>query len=150
MAKVVCGHIYVDCILEEQKTLSNNGEKNIGKYCAALTNIFEALGEVETKQCEDIAGKWNTNDLPDDIQQKCISCNSCTDLLILHTHTDCPKIFQRMSLTFWSTWSIGLALSSLHLWPILMQMVNKHIQGIQQLYICVYRFHMFTDMRPMG
>ena len=92
------------CVVISMWTTSRRSRKHyptmVKKYCAALTNVFEALGEAETKQCEDIASKWNTNDLPDDIRQKCISCNSCTGLLILHTHTDCPKIFQRMSLTF--------------------------------------------------
>lgn len=90
----------MDHISNEQKALSDKGEENIGKYCAALTNIFKALSEVEIKRCEDIVGKWNINDLPDDIQQKYVSCNPCTGPLILHTHMDCPKTFQQISLTF--------------------------------------------------
>ena len=93
MAKSMCSHIHADHISDEQKALSNKGEKNIGKYCATLTNVFEALSEAEIKRCEDIVGKWNINDLPDDIQQKYVSCNPCTGPLILHTHTDCPKTF---------------------------------------------------------
>ena len=150
MAKSMCSHIYVDCILDKQKALSNKGEKNIGKYHATLTNVFEALSEAEIKRCEDIAGEWNINDLPDDIQQKYVSCNPCTGPLILHTHTDCPKTFQRMSLTFWSIWSIEWVWSSLCLWLTPMQMVNKHMQGNQHFYIIFYRSHMFIDMRSMG
>ena len=69
-AKLVCGHIYTDRISEEQKAYSENGEKDIGKYCAALANVFEALSKGELKECEDLAVKWNTKDLPDEIQHK--------------------------------------------------------------------------------
>jgi hypothetical protein len=41
--KSVCSHLYVDKISNEQKCLSGNGEKDIGKYCPALTSIFESL-----------------------------------------------------------------------------------------------------------
>ena len=142
------GHL--DCISDEQKALSNKGEKNISKYRATLTNVFGALSEVEIKRCEDIAGEWNINNFPDDIQQKYVSCNPCTGPLILHTHTDYPKTFWWMSLTFWSIWSIRRAWSSLHLWLTPMQMVNKHMQGNWCFYIIFYRSHMFIDMRLMG
>ncbi|KIM72740.1 hypothetical protein PILCRDRAFT_15871 [Piloderma croceum F 1598] len=54
----------------EHKILSNGGEKDIGKYCAALSNVFEALNEEEVKRCEDLAVEWNTKPLPDEIQRK--------------------------------------------------------------------------------
>ena len=50
--------------------LSNGGEKDIGKYRAALSNVFEALDNEEVKRCEDLALEWNTKPLPDEIQQK--------------------------------------------------------------------------------
>ena len=50
MAKSVCGHIHADRISEEHKALSKNGEKDIGKYRAALANVFKALSEGELKE----------------------------------------------------------------------------------------------------
>ena len=69
-ARLVCGHIHVDRISEEHKALSDNGEKDIGKYRAALANVFEALSEGELKECENFAIKWIMKDLPDEIQRK--------------------------------------------------------------------------------
>lgn len=69
-AKSVCAHLFSDRISNEQKKLSDDGEKDIGKYRAALSNIFEALNKEELKQCEESAVKWNTEPLPDDIQRK--------------------------------------------------------------------------------
>ena len=43
MAKSVCGHLFVARISDEHKSLSNGREKDIGKYCAALANIFDNL-----------------------------------------------------------------------------------------------------------
>jgi len=68
-AKSVCAHLFTDRISDEQKRLSD-GEKDIGKYRAALSAIFEELSEEELKQCEETAVEWNTNPLPDDIQRK--------------------------------------------------------------------------------
>ena len=69
-AKSVCSHIHADRISEEQKSLSEAGEKDIGKYRAALSNVFKALSEHEVKQCEDLAVEWNTKTLPDAMQRK--------------------------------------------------------------------------------
>jgi hypothetical protein len=69
-AKSVCAHLFSDRISDEQKKLSDDGEKDIGKYRAALSKIFDALNEEELKQCEESAVKWNTEPLPDDIQRK--------------------------------------------------------------------------------
>ena len=66
----VYGHRYMDCISKEQKTLSNGMEKDIGKYHAALANIWNELTEEDHKQCEDDAVEWNAKPLPDDVQQK--------------------------------------------------------------------------------
>ena len=66
----MCAHLFSDRISNEQKKLSDDGEKDIGKYRAALSNIFEALNKEELKQCEESAVKWNTEPLPDDIQRK--------------------------------------------------------------------------------
>ena len=49
-AKSVCTYIFVERISDEQKRLSNSGEKDIGKYHPALSNIFEELSEAELKQ----------------------------------------------------------------------------------------------------
>jgi hypothetical protein len=54
----------------EQKALSDGGEKDIGKYRAALSKVFDDLSEEEVKQCEDSAIEWNNKPLPDDIQRK--------------------------------------------------------------------------------
>ena len=67
-AKSVCSHIHTDRISEEQKSLSEAGEKDIRKYRAALSNVFKALSEHEVKQCEDLAVEWNTKTLPDAMQ----------------------------------------------------------------------------------
>jgi len=69
-AKSVCAHLFSGRISEEQKRLSDDGEKDIGKYRAALSNIFEKLSAEEVKQCEETAVKWNTQPLPDEIQRK--------------------------------------------------------------------------------
>ena len=69
-AKSVCGHLLANRISEEQKKLSEGGEKDIGKYRAALANVFEQLTEAELKQFEDVAVEWNTKPLPDDVQRK--------------------------------------------------------------------------------
>jgi hypothetical protein len=50
--------------------LSDGGEKAIGKYRAALANVFDNLSEEEVKRCEEAAVEWNTNPLPDEIQRK--------------------------------------------------------------------------------
>ena len=67
-AQSVCSHIHTDRISEEQKSLSKASEKDIGKYCAALSNVFEVLSECKLKQCEDLAVEWNTKMLPDAMQ----------------------------------------------------------------------------------
>ena len=66
----MCGHLFTERISDEQKRLSNGGEKDIGKYRAALSNVFEELSEAELKQCEDTVVEWNTKPLPDEIQCK--------------------------------------------------------------------------------
>ena len=60
----------MDRISKEHKILSNGGEKDIRKYSAALSNVFEALNEEEVKRCEDLAVEWNTKPLLDEIQRK--------------------------------------------------------------------------------
>ncbi len=69
-AKSACGHIFADQVSIEQKALSDGGEKDIGKYRAALSKVFDDLSEEEVKQCEDSAIEWNNKPLPDDIQRK--------------------------------------------------------------------------------
>ena len=66
----ICGHRYADHISNEQKSLSNGMEKDIGKYHAALVNIWNELTEEDCKQCENNAVEWNTKPLPDNMQQK--------------------------------------------------------------------------------
>ena len=66
----MCGQVFTDRVSEEQKWLSDAGEKDIGKYRAALSNIFEQLSEAELKQCEDAVVEWNTRTLPDELQRK--------------------------------------------------------------------------------
>ena len=63
-------HIHSKHISDEQTKLSNDGEKIIGSYRAALGKVFEDLDEVELKECEDLAVEWNTKPLLDEIQQK--------------------------------------------------------------------------------
>ena len=69
-ARSVCGHHYVACISNEQKTLSDGMEKDIAKYHAALVNVWNDLTEEEHKQCENDAVEWNAKPLPDNVQQK--------------------------------------------------------------------------------
>ena len=68
--KSVCSHLHAECILHEQRLLSDNSEEDIRKYRAALVKVFDALSDVEKKECEKIVVEWNTTDLPDDVQQK--------------------------------------------------------------------------------
>ena len=91
--KLVCSHIHMDRISKEQKSLSEAGEKDIGKYCAALFNVFKALSEHELKQCENLAVEWNTKTLPDAMQLKYVAYTSHDCRLIRYTCTDFPKIF---------------------------------------------------------
>ena len=53
-----------------QKSLFDNGEKNIGKYCSALAHVFDGLTDAKLQECEDIAVDCNTKDLLDEIQCK--------------------------------------------------------------------------------
>jgi hypothetical protein len=70
MAKSVSAHIFTERISNEQQKLSDDGDKDIGKYCATLANVFNKLTKAEVKQCEDIAIEWNTKPLPDEMQCK--------------------------------------------------------------------------------
>ena len=69
-ARTVCGHHYSDRVSKEHKKLSDGGEKDIGKYHTALATVFNTLTAEERRQCEDDAIEWNTQPLPDDVQQK--------------------------------------------------------------------------------
>jgi hypothetical protein len=69
-AKSVCSHEFSDRISDEQKRLSENGEKDIGKYRAALSNVFGDLTDEQRKQCEELAVEWNTKPLPEYVQLK--------------------------------------------------------------------------------
>jgi hypothetical protein len=69
-AKSVSAHIFTERISDEQCKLSNDGDKAIGKYHAALANVFNELTEAEVKRCEDIAVEWNTKPFPDEMQRK--------------------------------------------------------------------------------
>jgi hypothetical protein len=69
-AKLVCAHLFSGRISNEQKRLSNDGEKDISKYRAALSAVFEELSDAEVKHCEETAVQWNTQPLPDEIQRK--------------------------------------------------------------------------------
>jgi hypothetical protein len=73
----VSGHIFAERISKEQRKLSDDGEKDIGKYRAALSSVFDELTEAEVKQCEDLAVEWNTKPLPDEMQRKYIMSISC-------------------------------------------------------------------------
>jgi len=66
----VSAHIFKDRISAEQRKLSDDGEKDIGKYRAALASVFNELTEAEVKKCEDLAVEWNTKPLPDEMQRK--------------------------------------------------------------------------------
>ena len=68
--KSVCSHLHAECISHKQRLLSDNGEKDIRKYCATLVKVFDALSDAEKKECEKTVVEWNTKDLPDDVQQK--------------------------------------------------------------------------------
>jgi hypothetical protein len=66
--KYVCGQIYTDRVSNEQKKLSDDGEKDIGKYHAALVKVFAQLSEDEQRECESRATEWNKGSLPDELQ----------------------------------------------------------------------------------
>jgi hypothetical protein len=69
-AKSVCAHLFSDRISDEQKQLSDDGEKDIRKYHAALSAVFEELSDAEVKHCQETTVQWNTQPLPDEIQHK--------------------------------------------------------------------------------
>ena len=52
-AKSVCAHLFSGRISDKQKELSDDGEKDIGKYCTALSTVFEELSDEEVKHCEE-------------------------------------------------------------------------------------------------
>ena len=58
--KTVCGHIFMECVTNEQKRLSNVGKQDISNYRPALVAVFEALSGAEVKECEYKAELWNT------------------------------------------------------------------------------------------
>ncbi len=66
----MCGQLFSGRISDEQMRLSEGDGKDIGKYRAALSNVFEELTEEELQQCEESAHEWNTEALPDDVQRK--------------------------------------------------------------------------------
>jgi len=69
-AKSVCGQIFTERVSDEQKRLSEHGDKAIRTYQTALASVMEALTEAELKRCEDLAVEWNTSALPDEVQRK--------------------------------------------------------------------------------
>jgi hypothetical protein len=75
----------MDRVSDEQKRLSDNGDKDIGKYRAALTSVFEELDEDDVKECEKLAIEWNTKQLPDDIQRKYALCPMGTEYRLTYT-----------------------------------------------------------------
>ena len=84
-AKSICGTLFADRVSDEQKKLSDNGEKDIGHYRAALTTVFEALDEDNLKTCKDTAMDWNTNPLPDDVQRKYVRYPTTIEQLLTDT-----------------------------------------------------------------
>jgi hypothetical protein len=72
-AKYVCGQIYTDRVSDEQKKLSDDGDKAIGKYHAALAKVFTQLSEDEQRECESRAAEWNKGALPDELQRKLVN-----------------------------------------------------------------------------
>ena len=69
-ARSICGHHYADRISDAQKALSDGGEKDIGKYPAALAQVWNELTEAEREWCESDTVQWNAKPLPDDVQRK--------------------------------------------------------------------------------
>ena len=69
-AKSVCRHHYAERVSDEQKRLSEGSKKDIGKYHAASATVFNALTMTKRKKCEEDAIEWNSQLLPDDVQQK--------------------------------------------------------------------------------
>ena len=70
MAKSICGHHHAEHVSDEQKRLSEGSKKDIGKYHAASATVFNALTMTKRKKCEEDAIEWNSQPLPDDVQQK--------------------------------------------------------------------------------
>ena len=68
--KSVCGHHYTKRVSNEQRRLLEGGEMDIGKYHAVLATVFNALTTTERKKCKEDAIEWNSQPLPDDVQQK--------------------------------------------------------------------------------
>jgi hypothetical protein len=68
--KSICGQIFTEHISDEQKRLSEYGDKAIRKYQVALLTVFEALSAAELKRCRELAIKWNISALSDEVQCK--------------------------------------------------------------------------------
>jgi hypothetical protein len=90
--------MFSEQISDEQKRLSDDGEKDIRNYHPALTNVFDALTAEQRKQCEDLAVEWNTKPLPDHVQLRYVVQELERSLLMI-PHVDSQEQFRRMSRT---------------------------------------------------
>lgn len=93
---------FLNCVSNEQKKLCDDGERDINKYCTALTNVFNELSEEELKECENLAVEWNTKGLPDDVQRKWVIFILALNFLIIS-----PQIVKNHSIG-------GIRLSEVH------------------------------------
>ena len=101
----MCSHLFAGRISDEQKSLSDGGEKDIGKYRPALTTVFEQLSEAELQQCEDVAVEWNTNGLPDEVQRKWVTFTLYSDQLVTSTQNVKEQVlrYETEGLNFFAT-----------------------------------------------
>jgi predicted GIY-YIG superfamily endonuclease len=81
IVKYACGQIYIDYVSNEQKKLSNDGEKDIGKYHAALTKVFMQLSEDKQQESKSCAAEWNKGALPDELKQKLVNIQRNPNLI---------------------------------------------------------------------
>lgn len=66
----VCGSIHAKKVSEVQLRMSGGGEKNIAHYKPALSEVWGSLSPDDQKECENMAKKWNTTPLPEDVQRR--------------------------------------------------------------------------------
>jgi len=126
MTLSVCPHLVWKLRIRKYK--GGEARKVEVGYQRSSNIIEDNLSEEEVEQCEDIAIEWNTNPLPDEIQHKYIISNP-SQWSIDEAHLDSQRQFWQRSQISWSSSISGLEQCSLRSQLILMQMVNRHMQG---------------------
>ena len=72
-------------VSDVQIRLSGGTEKLLGKYRAALTEVFDSLSVDDQQHCEELANEWNHSQLPEDVQRRFVGIHSMKLLCSLNS-----------------------------------------------------------------